>query len=629
MKLNLSKLLFLILITVLSVSCQKNNEDSTIPEESTLDNLVISDNFNFETTKNISISIQLPSTVDYSLIKNRIDFFTFTPSEGGVKLYSGIANKDGLLQGEMKIPSYLDSLYITSFAGDAYILFSESVQKDGIIQFDYNELYGEESPQELTNKKNTSDQTVAFYNSIDYLKASNTNNNIIGNPGFEINDFGTMPSWSSNIEADGKWYFTDQVPGHAAQHTEGGNTFLRIAGSSYYGGVEQLVDAQPGDLITFSSDIRRDGNYFYYNNRLYLYLIPINANGQPIHYYSICDNSNSNNWHTKTISASMPQGTVGVRVLFWTWGYYSNHNRIDLDNVVVTGPIVDADGDGVNDDEDEYPNDSERAFNVYYPNEDDFGTIGFEDNWPGKGDYDFNDLVVGYNFKQVLNSQNELVSVTAKYDVRAIGASFENGFGFQLGCAPDDITSVTGINTANEYVNLNANNTESGQSKATIIAFENAFDILTHPGGALGVNTTVGAPFVEPERMTVEITMATPVSTSITGMAPYNPFLIVNGERGREIHLPNQEPTDLADNLLFGTQNDNSIPADGRYYKTENNLPWCIDIPVEFAYPVEKVSINEAYNHFVEWAESSGNEYEDWYLDETGYRVNNNIYSHD
>jgi biotin carboxyl carrier protein len=118
-----------------------------------------------------------------------------------------------------------------------------------------------------------------------------------------------------------------------------------------------------------------------------------------------------------------------------------------------------------------------------------------------------------------------------------------------------------------------------------------------------------------------------PVSTSITGTAPYNPFLIVDKTRGKEVHLSGNIPTDLADMALFGTWADDSDPATGKYYQTVNNLPWALDLPVSFDYPVEQVEIIHAYNHFVEWAESGGSSYPDWYEDNAGYRNSTNIYT--
>ena len=43
-------------------------------------------------------------------------------------------------------------------------------------------------------------------------------------------------------------------------------------------------------------------------------------------------------------------------------------------------------------------------------------------------------------------------------------------------------------------------------------------------------------------------------------------------------------------------------------------------------YPKEKIEIVDAYNHFVEWAESNGILYPDWYQNNPGYREDSNIY---
>ncbi|MCX6284989.1 MAG: DUF4842 domain-containing protein, partial [Bacteroidetes bacterium] len=64
----------------------------------------------------------------------------------------------------------------------------------------------------------------------------------------------------------------------------------------------------------------------------------------------------------------------------------------------------------------------------------------------------------------------------------------------------------------------------------------------------------------------------------------------------------------------------------GRYYKTTNNLPWALNIPVSFDYPWEKVSVLSAYNYFATWAESGGVSYPDWYKDLPGYRNSANIW---
>ncbi len=297
----------------------------------------------------------------------------------------------------------------------------------------------------------------------------------------------------------------------------------------------------------------------------------------------------------------------------------------------VDSEIEDQDGDGVSDEDDDYPNDPDKAFDNYMPSEDMFSTLAYEDLWPSKGDYDFNDLVLDYNFNQITNADNDLVEIEAKLVIRAVGAGFHNGFGFELPVNPSTIESVDGYRLNDNYINLSANGTESGQSKAVIIAYDDSYDILKHPGAGngTGVNTTEGVTYVEPnDTIFLNIKFTTPVSIE-TFLPPYNPFLIKDGDREFEIHLPNFEPTDLANLEHFGTYDDASDALEGIYYKSKStNLPWAINIPVSFDYPTEKDEILLAYLKFGAWVESDGLMFDNWYEDQDGYRNNEYIYSH-
>jgi len=109
-------------------------------------------------------------------------------------------------------------------------------------------------------------------------------------------------------------------------------------------------------------------------------------------------------------------------------------------------------------------------------------------------------------------------------------------------------------------------------------------------------------------------------------METWNPFIIVNHERGKEVHLINYPPTDLVNQSFFGTWEDNSNPSQGKYYRSLNGLPWAINITEPFEWPREKIEIGWAYFHFIEWAQSSGVTYPDWYKNYPGYRNNGNLY---
>lgn len=293
----------------------------------------------------------------------------------------------------------------------------------------------------------------------------------------------------------------------------------------------------------------------------------------------------------------------------------------------VTYTSTDSDGDGVPNNFDDYPNDPQRAFNIYYPSQNGMATLAFEDLWPGKGDYDFNDMVMGYRIKQVANASNKVLDMNFHLKMTAKGASYNNGFGFELPITPAQVASVTGSQITGSAVTLNANGTEAGQTKAVLIAFDESAKYMPSHGGGTGANTTPGAPYVTPVEMDLAVVFTSPIATSTLGSAPFNPFIFVNQNRGREVHLADKTPTSLADETLFGTAHDKTNPALGKYYKTYNNLPWAINIIEEFQYPIEKTPVNDAYLKFIPWAQSSGASYYDWYKDLSGYRNTSYIYS--
>ena len=308
----------------------------------------------------------------------------------------------------------------------------------------------------------------------------------------------------------------------------------------------------------------------------------------------------------------------------------------DLNSLCSTATITvfissgdDSDGDGCADEVDDYPNDPTRCFDIYYPANGN-GTLAYEDLWPSKGDYDFNDLVVEYRFKTVMSGTNHIVETFADFTIRAFGAGFENGFGFQLAndnITDADILSVTGYDIQESYINLEANGIESGQSIPTFIVYDNAFNIMEHPGQGIGVNTEPWATYVEPVTLNMYISYTQSTYTYAQLDIPnFNPFIMVNLNRGTEVHLPNYEPTDLANEWQFGTWDDDSDESVGRYYKTSTNLPWVIHIPEPFAWPIEKQDIIWVHLKFALWAESGGTLFQDWYQNLSGYRNNSLIY---
>lgn len=306
--------------------------------------------------------------------------------------------------------------------------------------------------------------------------------------------------------------------------------------------------------------------------------------------------------------------------------FYATSNPVEAisrENVNPVDQPVDTDDDGVNDTYDKFPTDPERAYIQYYPSESNWGTLNFEDLWPSVGDYDLNDLVLGYRYKYINNGLNKTVEMYGEYAVRAVGASFQNGFGVQLPILPSKISSITGQKTNGNMITKSPNGTEAGQTYAVFIPFDNTKAIFPDAGI---INTYAGAAKRYGDTTRVFIRFTTPLTAAELGSAPYNPFLIADQKRGYEVHLPGQKPTSLANTQLFKTGQDKTNPNANVYYLSTKNWPYAMSYAETFNYPIESKGIDKAYSKFLDWARSGGVSFPDWYTDKSGYRESAFIY---
>ncbi|MGI4021127.1 MAG: LruC domain-containing protein [Janthinobacterium lividum] len=312
--------------------------------------------------------------------------------------------------------------------------------------------------------------------------------------------------------------------------------------------------------------------------------------------------------------------------------FYATANPIGGISNVGVPPIDnggDSDGDGVLDPLDAFPTDPTKAYISYFPSKTTFAQLAFEDNWPNKGDYDMNDLVINYRYTLVLNAKNEALTIQGDYKIAASGASFHNGFGVQLPVNASLVKSVTGQQTMSNYIQFASNGVEAGQSKAVIIPFDNHEALIHNPDYSYFINTLNEKDKVQSSTASVLVTFTAPLSIASLNISSINPFLISDLRRGYEVHLPGYLPTDKANKALFGTADDASLVSGRSYYTSKENWPWAISFnDTSFKYPLERVIITDAYPHFSEWTSSNGTSFTDWYSNlTTGYRVNSNIYN--
>jgi len=285
----------------------------------------------------------------------------------------------------------------------------------------------------------------------------------------------------------------------------------------------------------------------------------------------------------------------------------SPFSAIDRGQIQSLSKIVkDSDGDGVSDDLDAFPLDPERAARRFYPSATGYGSLAFEDNWPKKGDFDMNDLVVGYRAIETLNARNEITDLKLIYQITARGAQNDNAFAVHLPGVPRTV-----INQSTSTLTVGSQPPvslvpESGQNEAVFIMTSSA-NTLTKTGKAWPCgffNTVSACPRMAAVPLVAEIHFQTPLKPGQIASAPYNPFIFPNryAGRGMEVHLVDHAPTDKADPKYFGTYDDTTNIAQARFYRTTDNKPWALDVPENWLYPAEWNNIANAYMSFSSWA---------------------------
>ncbi len=263
-------------------------------------------------------------------------------------------------------------------------------------------------------------------------------------------------------------------------------------------------------------------------------------------------------------------------------------NRIYNDNV-----DNDIDNDGVPNASDPDPLDPNKMFTQYAPSMNNYGTYAFEDLWPEKGDYDFNDFVVQVQENVVTNSSNQIFEVTYNLRIMAMGGGFNNNFG---------ITLQDPNNTAMTTVYSPENSTHEVFQRDGKEVF-----ILKHPKSLFYtndlINAELNATYYEPVELQVKIQLDGTLIYPIDYNATF--FIEQHGVAGHEIHLPNIIPTNNMNTSLFGTIHDDTTPGSNKYFLSPDNLPWGLYVPTEWEYPLEGEEIIDAYFDFDDYAQSN------------------------
>ncbi len=669
----MKNIIFISVLALSLVSCRKSlenkvdNGNTVIPEfVNDINEMIVPEGFDYKTTKSVNFKVQLLTNNDEPIKGIRVDFMDKAPEEDGNIIATGISDANGYVDISKELPSYINEVIInTDFIGLPNNLVG-NIQGDQLLA-----VIGGSAPQKLYTA-DTKTQSMSFPLGKNASKFSSKlgtwDNNgkpnyllptrdvvssaFLKNVNVSLPERRPVPSFNPEYLSSTKernlilkelcdvWvtfvaegtgnqnalmffiYNKNNKPTNISQidsfyHIFPNASFTNSGGAMTSGDKVYIgrfgADTCIGFAITtrgWNSTTKKVGM----GSNLYTTIKELNPEANPLkaeHVVLLYDNPSE-------------RFLIGFEDLYRSGNgsdddfndcvIYASANpvkAVTIDNFVPTTQAKDTDGDSVDDLFDEYPNDAARAYNVYYPNQNTFATVAFEDSWPSKGDYDLNDVVVDFQYQAVTDASNKTKDIKAKYKLRAAGGVFKNGFSVEMPFNVSEVSSVTG----------NSLGLEAGATKAILKVFNNSKSILS------SYNTLAGVKYIETDTILCTLTLGS--SKSIT-LGNFNPFIFVDEAgkgRGYEIHLSGQAPTSLVNSSILGTNSDATTPAKGIYYKTKNNLPFAIAIPERFVYPWEKTQIVLAHIRFASWAQSGGSSYSDWYKNQSGYRDATKLYS--
>lgn len=280
---------------------------------------------------------------------------------------------------------------------------------------------------------------------------------------------------------------------------------------------------------------------------------------------------------------------------------YNNAEDADKDGVVAG---VDVDDNNPNVSSYNYPQGQGGFFTTLY-----------EDLYPCMGDYDLDDLVHNYTYEEGINSAGAVTSIKFDYKFPAMGGAFNNSFVLRV--MDEDNNSALSLESSNYYSSTQIERLHDSQNKTTLFIFNNIKSMYTTNKGAI-VNT------VNTDYPDIPVLLGT--VTNINGA--YDEFIRQDGKSGYEIHpLYNKfhakypalnNPSMYNDSSNFLRCDDKSAGITSLFVNA-NGFPWVLnDLPMDLPWPIEGVSILEAYPNFHSFVIS--NSTLDWYSDKNENR---------
>ena len=612
-----ASLLGLALLVFLCSACVEDFDinDSQEVSKNFIENIAIPSDFHFEMTYSQQLEISIKDSSNKALPGIPIFYYDKPWYDGGILLGAGISDAEGMIYDKLQLPYGGQALFaytptdrivraqriVLPGAGNPLqYAWGENPSASDSLAFRFTDPFTQNLPEgkECTEHALSNEDFENFETDL-YISREESNSGK-----FSITyDESDIEGWATTAEDK---QIELWISGHKGVGSHSGMAHVELNAQSE-AQLYQDLSTLPGATIHWSIWHRgRRGQDTA--------AVLIGPAGGSLTQVEVM-NSGKSNWQNYTGTYTVPLGQTRTRLGFEAIGAAGGNilegNFLDLFEVEVCissqlEHTKDTDGDGLGDHWDLYPQDRQATFSNFFPGASTFATYAFEDSWPHKGDYDFNDLILNYNYEWIKNTDNLITQARLSFVVQTVGSANQLGFGLSFEDLEDvDINSIVGTQTTG--ISTRANGTENGTDKPTFILFDDVHNlfglspnVLINSGDSNAVEKA-GYPF--------EIVVN--FSHPIEEVGTLNPFIFTGGIRSRETHLKGFQPTSQANYSFLGTEDDAS--QGGHTYQTSSGLPFGLNFPETLSPSMEGHVIIDPYPKFTIWVTSNGRSEVDWY----------------
>jgi len=241
---------------------------------------------------------------------------------------------------------------------------------------------------------------------------------------------------------------------------------------------------------------------------------------------------------------------------------------------------------------------------LYYPSSTTYYLSAFEDRFPNKGDYDFNDAVIAYRVWFSINSRGRVIGIHAVGYLLARGAAYDADWYLRIPVQ----TSVSGEAIVKYYSAIDGSEvsdrtySQSVNGDITLRALQGLKGLLVDPNREY-VNTIAGSSYIASPKFSIDISLDQEVNMNQIGQAPFDPFLhVIN--TNYEIHQAG---------FSARLNESNNVRNGHNTFIDQDGYPFALVFPDEWAWPIEYEDLGNCYDDFLNFVLSDGSALTDWY----------------